>query len=292
VTISLPVPEELLDVMEQLSVVHKSDDGTVTTLTSSLKQINGIWYLVFEAAEFSPYALVVSNLTSYDTAAGLTYYLDDSGNKVFIGFAADGKYLAPNGVTVLFTPNPKSFTDISTHWGKTYIDFVTEREIFVGTGGNLFSPDTGMTRAMFATVIGRLYERSYGEISISDARAFTDCNYGDYYGKYVDWAAENGIVSGYGNGKFGPDDQITREQMAAILYRFADFLDVMPGDMDTALTYLDSATISSWAESAALYCQQTGIITGRDGGNFVPQGTATRAEVATILERFIENTLD
>ncbi len=244
-----------------------------------------------------------SNVTAVHTisavfseTSGLPYYLDGSGSKVFIGFAAevDGKmrYIAPDGVTVLFKENPKSFADTDGHWAESYIGFVTEREIFVGTGGNLFSPDTGMARAMFATVIGRLYERSYGRISISDVRVFTDCDYDNYYGKYVDWVAENGIILGYGNGKFGPDDQITREQMAAILYRFADFLGVLPGDIDTALTYPDSAAISSWAENAALYCQTTGIITGRGEGNFIPHGTATRAEVAATLERFIENTLD
>lgn len=96
-------------------------------------------------------------------ASGLPYYLDGGGNKVFLGFSAevDGgmKYIAPEGETVLFTPNPKSFTDTLGHWAQPYIGFVTERELFLGTGGNRFSPDTGMTRAMFATVIGRLYDR-------------------------------------------------------------------------------------------------------------------------------------
>lgn len=145
---------------------------------------------------------------------------------------------------------------------------------------------------MFATVIGRLYERSYGEIEVTNTHSFTDCNYADYYGKYVDWAAKEGIISGYGNGKFGPNDQISREQMAAILYRFANFLGALPADTGAALAYPDAGSISSWAQTAAKYCQQTGIITGRDGGSFVPQGTATRAEVSVILERFIENVLD
>ena len=289
VTISLPIPEDLLDVRDQLFIVHKSDDGTVMTLTSSLKQIGGVWYLVFDATEFSPYALVVSNLASYDTAAGLPYYLDGSGNKVFIGFAVNGKYLAPDGVTVLFTPNPKNFMDISTHWSKTYIDFVTEREIFVGTGTNVFSPDTGMTRAMFATVIGRLYERSYGKISISDARVFTDCNYDDYYGKYVDWAAKNSIIQGVGGGLFQPDRQVSRQEMATMLYRFAEFIQLTAStSTDATLNYSDASSIASWAEDAALYCQETGIITGRTGGSFAPGETATRAEVTAIIQRFVE----
>ena len=292
VTISLPIPDELLDVKDQLTIAHKSDDGTVTTLHSQLKQINGVWYLVFEASEFSPYALVVNDIDTYDETAGLPYYIDAGGNEVFIGFAANGKCIAPSGVTVLLKQNAKNFSDTGSHWAKNYIDFVTEREIFNGTANNTFSPDTGMTRAMFATVIGRLYERSFGEIKNSVTHSFTDCDYDDYYGKYVDWAAKEGIIGGYGNGEFGPNDQISREQMAAILYRFANFLGALPADTGAALAYPDAGSISSWAQNAAWYCQQTGIITGRDGGSFVPQGTAARSEVAVILERFIKNVLD
>ena len=288
VTISLPIPKDLLDVREQLFIVHKSEDGTVATLTSSLKQVDGIWYMEFEAAEFSPYALVKRNLSSYNASQGLPYYLNN-GSKVFIGFAAYGKYLEPEGMTVKFVPNPKNFMDISGHWGKSYIGFVTEREIFVGTGTNVFSPDTGMTRAMFATVIGRLYERSYGQISISDARAFTDCNYEDYYGKYVDWAAKNGIIQGVGDGLFVPDRQVTRQEMAAMLYRFAEFAKLSAStSTGVTLSYSDASSIASWAQSAALYCQETGIITGRNGGSFAPAEMATRAEVAAIIQRFVE----
>lgn len=291
VTISLPVPEKLLGQKELLTIVHKADNGEVTTLPSKLLQNNGVWYLVFEAKEFSPYALILSNTTTYDESAGIPYYIDSAGRTVYIGFAANGKYLAPDGVIVKLKDNSKSFTDVNKNWAAGYINFVAEREIFVGSGTNTFSPNLGMTRAMFATVIGRLYERSYGAINTSDTNAFTDCSYDKYYGKYVNWAAEKGIISGYGNGQFGPNDKITREQMAAILYRFVGFLGASPNNVDTTLKYTDSNTISNWAGNAALYCQGTGIIAGRDGGYFVPKSVATRAEVATILQRFIEKTV-
>jgi uncharacterized repeat protein (TIGR02543 family) len=292
VTLYLPVPDPLLFVKNRISILHRSDDGTVRTIDSRLKNINGVWYFVFEATEFSPYALVVNNIGTYDETSGLPYYVDSAGNTVFIGFAADGKYIAPTGETVLFKKaNAKSFTDTVSHWAKDNIGFVTERELFNGTGDNLFSPDECMTRAMFATVIGRLYERSYGAIAASSDHTFTDCDYDAYYGKYVDWAAKEGIISGYGNGAFGPNDEITREQMAAILYRFAKFVGVQPSSASTTLSYPDAGAISDWAKNAALYCQSTGIITGSDGGSFVPQDKAKRAEVAVILERFIKNTL-
>jgi hypothetical protein len=145
-----------------------------------------------------------------------------------------------------------------------------------------------MTRAMFATVIGRLYERSYGFLSASDTHAFTDCNYDSLYGKYIDWCSKNNIIEGIGGGHFEPDREITRQEMAAILYRFTAFLKVSGERSGTLLTYPDSADIASWAQDAALYCQQTGMIVGRVGGRFAPKETATRAEVATILKRFIE----
>jgi hypothetical protein len=258
----------------------------VTTLASRLEQKDGIWYLVFEATAFSPYAIVSISDEGYDPSTGVPYYLAD-GNNVFIGFAANGKYIAPIGVTVSLMQNSKSFSDISDHWAVRDIDFVTEREIFLGTGGNTFSPDTGMTRAMFATVIGRLFERSYGEIKTLDEHTFTDCDDGAYYGKYINWASDNGIIGGYGNSLFGPDDPITREQMAAILYRFSSFLDALPDDMESLLDYPDADTISDYAKNAASFCRDTGIISGRTGGLFAPQETATRAEVAAIIQRFI-----
>jgi hypothetical protein len=288
VTIYLPIPETMLDEKEQLSIVHKSDSGKVSVLPSRLVQVSGVWYLVFEATEFSPYALAVNSMQTYDETAGLPYYLDSAGNRVFIGFAANGKYIAPSGKEILFFENGRSFSDVYGHWAFNNIRFVTEREIFLGTGGGAFSPNSGMTRAMFAAVIGRLYERSFGEIEAASTHTFTDCNYNDYYGKYVDWAAKNGIIGGYGDGLFGPGDMITREQMAAILYRFADFLGAVPGSLDTALTYSDAASISSYAKNAALYCQTTGIITGRGDSCFAPGETASRAEVAAVVERFVK----
>jgi uncharacterized repeat protein (TIGR02543 family) len=225
---------------------------------------------------------------------GLPYYYNDSGKKVFIGFASDHsgtmKYIAPTGKTVLFQENPKNFTDIAGHWGKSYIDFVTEREIFVGTSSRIFSPDAGMTRAMLATVIGRLYERSYGPLQTTGAHAFTDCSYSSWYGSYIDWCSEKGIIQGVGGGRFEPDRQITRQEMAAMLYRFAKVMKLSTGSTaGTKLNYSDAADIASWAREAALYCQEVGIITGRTGsGGFAPKDTATRAEVANALQPFIE----
>lgn len=217
---------------------------------------------------------------------GMPYYVRGD-QEIFIGFAANGKHIAPDGVTVLFKDNHKTFTDIKSHWAYSEIDFVTEREIFLGTGNGKFSPETKMTRAMFATVLGRLYERSYEEIAVVSTGEFGDCNYDSWYGKYVNWAEKNGIVNGYGHEKFGPGDAITREEMTVMLYRFANYLNLAPDADGSALHYADAAAISGWAKNAALYCQNAGIVIGFGNGRFLPQNPATRAEVSAVIQRFI-----
>lgn len=288
VTVTLPVPASLMDVMDRIAVVHMAADGTVTTLASKLGQKDGEWFITFEASEFSPFALVVRRTGDYDSAAGVPYYTDGSGAKVYIGFAAEGRYIAPDGVIVRMKRNDKRFADVARHWAESYIRFVTERELFLGTGGDAFSPNAVMSRTMFATVIGRLYERSYGAIAPSETHAFTDCDYAAYYGKYVDWAADNNIMGGVGDGSFDPSAPITREQIAVVLYRLADYLGALLDDAGDAPEYVDEASIPGYAKDAARFCRSTGIIGGRDGGVFAPKETATRAEVATMIERFVK----
>ncbi|WP_037372559.1 InlB B-repeat-containing protein [Anaerovorax odorimutans] len=221
----------------------------------------------------------------------LPYYINGNGNKVFIGFASSAtgtmKYIAPEGERVQFMQNSKYFNDINGHWAKTGIDFVTQREIFVGTTNNTFSPNSGMTRAMFATVIGRLYERSYGNISAT-VGTFSDVPDGKYYSPYVNWAEKNSIIMGIGGNKFAPNRKISREEMTAIIYRFAEYLKVSQGSLETKLGYTDASKIDNWAIESIKYCKENKIVLGRDDGSFDPQDTATRAEVATILKRFIE----
>jgi len=315
--INIPLPAELQG--KPTYAIYRYHGTAVDTITETpnddLEKIvvdRTNWIIVLYAKKFSTYAIGYTNPSSGGgrgtAAAGTTpaaievkkpgalpYYVEN-GKVVFIGLSKDVsgtmKYIAPDGVTVLFRENPKSFNDIAGHWAKENIDYVTERELFLGTGNGNFSPQSGMTRAMFATVIGRLYERSYGELLQKDDNNFTDIDKDSYYAAYIDWASENNIISGTGGGLFKPDREITRQEMAAILYRFAEFLSVLPSGLEkTQLNYPDAAGISSWAAEAAGYCQQTGIITGRLGGNFVPQGTATRAEVAAILQRFIESSV-
>ncbi len=223
--------------------------------------------------------------------SALPYYNKD-GEKVFIGFSAIEenlyKYIAPANVTVEFTENPKNFIDNTIAWAKPSIDFVTEREIFSGTEQNIFSPNEGMTRAMFVTVIGKLYERSFG--SVSGTSTFSDVDANAYYAKYVAWANDYGIIKGIGVNRFAPNAKVTREQMAVIMFNLATLLK-KTAVADTSLTYADSTSISSWAIDGAKYCHRTKIIEGRTGGNFAPQESATRAEASAVLQKFIVNML-
>lgn len=181
--------------------------------------------------------------------------------------------------------NNTPFTDVSTgDWFYESVEYVYECGMMSGTGETTFSPQTTTTRGMIVTILHRM-EGTPEAAGV----AFNDVDEFAYYADAVSWASENGIVGGYGNGKFGPNDPITREQMAAILYRFAQYLgmDVSVGEDTNILPYGDAEQVSEWAVEALQWAVGMGLINGIDG-KLVPQGSATRAQVATILMRFCE----
>lgn len=218
----------------------------------------------------------------------LPYYMKDN-KKVYIGFSNIVgniyKSIIPKGFKIEFGENPKYFKDNTIKWAKSSIEFLTQREILLGRNEDIFSPNESMTRAMFVTATGRLYESSYGEIKA--VNTFSDVGEDDYYGKYVSWAVKNKIVKGIGENKFAPNDQLTREQMAAIILNFANFIN-REETKEKPLEYTDKINISTWAIDGVKYCQESGIMMGRESGDFAPQERATRAEVALVLERFIK----
>ena len=186
------------------------------------------------------------------------------------------------------TPVP-AFDDIEDHWAKEHIEFVVSRGLLSGTGSNQFSPDTGMTWGMFATALGRLAgidTDSYRYGMYMDAAADAS------YAPYVNWAAQAGIVSGTNVSVFSPDSDITREQMAVILKNYADKLGYETPAVLETVTFADNSYISSWAGEAVTALQQAGIISFKSQNLFDPQGTATRAESAAVLHRFVEAVID
>lgn len=182
------------------------------------------------------------------------------------------------------TPDSVGFTDIAGHWAKDAIGYVTENGLFNGTSGVTFSPDAGMTRAMFVTVLGRQANAS----SAAAKSKFTDVAADAYYAGYVAWAAAQGIVTGTDDMHFSPDELVTREQMAAILQRYLDVTGVKLEAGSSQTSFADSSAISSYAADAVGKMQAYGLINGKENNRFDPQGTATRAEVATILQRFAQ----
>ena len=144
-----------------------------------------------------------------------------------------------------------------------------------------------LTRGMLITI---LY-RAAGSPDVSGLAddAFGDVPFGQYYTDAVKWAAANGIVSGYGNGNFGAADNVTREQFAVILCRYAVFENKGPqGAWAVRLNFTDAEDISDWAVSGVMFCYMNGIIMGYPDGSFRPQGETTRAEAAAMLHRFLK----
>ena len=182
-----------------------------------------------------------------------------------------------------------AFTDITGHWAADNILFAASRGLLSGTSDTTFSPDTGMTRGMFMTALGRL--AGINPDSYQTGK-FTDVKADAYYAPYVNWAAQTGIVEGVTDTTFAPDTNINREQMAVIMKNYAAKLGYDLPQTLKAVTFADNTQISSWAKDAVKSMQQAGILAGKVNNRFDPKGTATRAEVATVLRRFVEIVID
>ncbi len=186
------------------------------------------------------------------------------------------------------TPAP-AFADTAKHWAKDNIDFAASRGLIDGTSEKTFAPDADIIRADFLMALGRL---SSTDINGHKTSSFTDVKYSDPVMPNLEWAVNNKIVSGYGNGKFGPSDSITREQMAVMMVNYAKATGYNLPVSHQAAVFADDAKISTWAKEAVKVIQQTGIIVCKTGNLFDPQGNATRGEASTILRRFVELVID
>ena len=177
------------------------------------------------------------------------------------------------------------FTDVSTSdWFYDDVVFVYENGLFSGTDSRSFSPYASMTRAMLVTVLYRLE----GEPTVTGRSSFTDVRSGAYYEKAVIWAAANGIVTGTGSTTFSPDAKVTREQLAAILYRYAQYKKLDTDAKANLNSFTDAGSVSGYASEALGWAVSVGLINGASG-KLMPKGDATRAQVAAILHRFVEN---
>lgn len=177
------------------------------------------------------------------------------------------------------------FTDVSTDaWYAEAVDYVARSGIMNGTSDAAFSPDAALTRGMMAQILYNLERRPAAD----PACTFTDLPSGSWYADAVCWAASQGIVNGYSAERFGPEHPVTREQLAVMLFHYAAYKGYDTDKRGDLTAFQDSGAVSDWAKTAIAWANGEGLLSGKRGALLDPQGTATRAEVATLLMRFSE----
>ena len=226
------------------------------------------------------------------TEQGYTTHICKCGDSYIDTFVDAIGHQYENGVCVRCGENDPNmqpsveFVDVpQNEWYVGAVDYAVRNGLMGGTSANTFEPESAMTRAMLVTVLWRYegkpmgYQNTFSDVNAKD---------GSWYIDAVAWAAANGIVGGVGNNKFDPDGNITREQMATILYRYAKKKGIDTGKRGDLSGFPDGGKVESWAKDAVQWTVAEKIIGGSEG-YLLPQGNATRAQVATILMRFIEN---
>lgn len=188
-------------------------------------------------------------------------------------------------IEVEFADGKLPFTDVhETDWFYNDVLFVYEEGLFAGTSDTTFSPNAAMTRAMLVMVLYRLE----GEPAVSGRSGFSDVTFNSYYEDAVTWAADNGIVNGTSITTFSPNANVTREQMAAILYRYAQYKKYNTAASSSLNGFTDQASVSGYATASLEWAVAEKLVNG-SAGKLMPTGNATRAQVAAILHRFVEN---
>ncbi len=279
--------EEALDVVaatdgESLAITAaRNVDGTITIEikvgSTILRAVNGVKVKVAAPATKAGAVLVIMGEGSQEIVIKKSIAVGDGVLASMAGSA-----------TLKLIDNTKVFVDVSDkHWAAKYVAFASSRELFLGTSTTEFSPDEAMTRAMFATVLYRL-EGSPGGGGLSP---FSDVRNDTWYTDGVAWASSNGIVNGTGNGKFEPNKKISREEMAVMIFRYCNAIGydtTVRGDIQT---FVDGNHVSSWAREEMSFAVGAGFIGGKGNNDLDPQAGATRAEVATILQRVVSRIL-
>ena len=212
------------------------------------------------------------------------------GAKVILPFSVVGggsaSYLAKLVGSYRIIDNAKTFPDVAEgHWAGDAVSFAASHELFNGMGDGTFNPTAPMTRSMLVTVLARLDSAAGGGTA-----SFRDVPANAWYAESVAWAAENKLVEGDGV-DFRPDDPITREQLCTILARYLDYAGLTLPETSTAGGFSDTASVSPWASDAVSMALRAGLLTGKPGGLIDPQGQASRAEIAVMLQRFVESVL-
>ena len=256
--------------------VQETTGGTVTVSHQSAAKGRTVTITVTPEAGYALERLTVTD--KYGSALKLTAL---GGGKYTFEMPA-----SKVDIQAVFVPEQLPFVDVKpTDWFYEAVAYVYEHGLMDGVGSNRFAPNASTTRAMIVTILWRLE----GEPEVDDTMPFADVAANTWYTEAVRWAAGEGIVEGYSETAFGPNDPITREQLAAILWRYAKYLelDVSIGENTNILSYTDAAEISEYAIPALQWACGAGILEGSNG-SLSPRANATRAEVATMLMRVCE----
>ena len=284
-TVSAPIadvtiPNGALDTLSQgggtLNVVTEQvEQRVVLTLTAGGKAVENVpggVTLAVPAADAGP-----------GTVAVLVHE-DGTRETLRKSIVEDGKVNIPlsGSATVEIVDNSKTFTDVpSTNWAADAVAFASAHELFSGTSETTFSPDRAISRGMLATVLYSLEGCPAQDVESK----FSDVSGETWYAGGIAWATENGIANGYGNGKFGPNDSVTREQFVLMLWKYAG----SPKASDQVLDFTDSNQVSGYALEALCWAVENGILSGYTNGRLAPGGTATRAQAAQMLKNFMES---
>jgi hypothetical protein len=221
-----------------------------------------------------------------DANCYVPYYFA-AGKKVYVTMSANENglltFIAPVDGKYSMEERKFSFSDIEGHWAKDYIKSAAARSLFSGIGNNKFDPNGAMTRGMLVTVLWKLAGSPSGSTS-----TFKDVAKESYYSQALAWASNSGIVSGYGNGLFGAEDKLTREQMCVIFSKYLSFTGQDTSKIADALSFSDKNNISLWAAQSVNICRGLGIVNGKSGNVFDPTANTTRAECSTMLINLIK----
>lgn len=259
----------------QMTLAHDGEFGFTMTLSAPLGKENaGYWANLYHYDEDA-------EAMSFEVAAEI----DDDGNvKLPMSHASQYAIVIDDHSHAAEEPADLPFTDVNDDdWFSDVVRYVYEQGLMTGTSDREFSPNLTTTRGMIVSILNRLEGGPTAE-----AAGFTDVADGDWYADAVNWAASEGIIAGYEDNTFRPNDPITREQLAAMLMNYAAWKGEDVNARADLSSYNDVASVSSWAAETVQWAVAEGLISGMPGNLLEPQGSATRAQVAAILERFLE----
>ena len=259
--------------------VKDADNGTVTCYAKSAAKGADVTLNVKADVGYQLDKLTVTD------ASGKTVAVEKVNNTTYT-FVMPGSKVTVEAVFVPTTVEPSGlpFTDVSTSdWFYGAVKFVYENGLMDGVGNNLFAPNATLNRAMAVTILYRLE----GSPAVTTDAGFNDVAAGTWYTDAVNWAAANNIVNGVEGNNFDPTGSLTREQMATVLYRYAQYKGADVSASGDLSGFVDSANVSSWAADAVKWAVGSGLVNGVEGNALAPQGTSTRAQAATVLMRFV-----